>query len=113
MATTLQSIDPRTGERGRSFDPVSAEDVAPAADAVARAARSPELADDARRAAGLRGIASGLEARGDELVSVCGAETGLPEGRLRTELERTAVQLRAFADFVERGEHLGAIIDLP
>lgn len=113
MAPTLQAVDPRTGSRGTSYDAVSIADVAPAAEAAAVAARHPALADDARRVEGLRAIAFGLEARADEVVAVCGAETGLPEGRLRTELERTAVQLRAFADHVASGEHLGAIIDLP
>jgi len=113
MAITLQAVDPRTGERGSSYEAVGVEAVGPAAEAAARAAVDPALADDARRVAGLRGVADALEARGDEIVSVCGAETGLPDGRLRTELERTAVQLRAFAAFVEAGEHLGAIVDLP
>ena len=113
MPSTLQSIDPRTGERGASFDAVDVAAVAPAAEAAAVAARQPALADDARRADGLRRIADRLEARADEIVAVGGGETGLPEGRLRGELVRTTVQLRAFADFVVSGEHLGAIIDLP
>lgn len=113
MATTLQAVDPRTGERGSSYEAVGVEAVGPAVEAAARAAVDPALADDARRAAGLHAVADALEAREDDIVAVCGVETGLPEGRLRTELERTAVQLRAFAEFVSDGEHLGAIIDLP
>ena len=113
MATTLQSIDPRTGSAGATFAAVDVSAVGPAVEAAARAGRAPELADDARRAEGLGAIAAGLQERADEIVAVCGAETGLPEGRLRGELVRTAVQLRAFADFVASGEHLGVIIDLP
>ncbi|CAA9533441.1 MAG: hypothetical protein AVDCRST_MAG85-3878, partial [uncultured Solirubrobacteraceae bacterium] len=97
MPSTLQSIDPRTGERGASVDAVDVATVAPAAEAAAVAARRPALADGALRADGLRRIADGLEARADEIVEVCGGETGLPEGRLRGELVRTTVQLRAFA----------------
>src|SRR5439155_16623584 len=39
------------------------------------------------------------------------AETGLPEERLRSELERTAGQLEAFAAVVRAGDHVEAIID--
>jgi 2,5-dioxopentanoate dehydrogenase len=113
MATTLQAVDPRTGERGPSYDAAGPADVGPAAEAAAAAARHPALADDARRADGLRAVAAALEARGDEIVEVCQAETGLPEGRLRGELVRTCLQLSAFAGFIAAGEHLGAIIDLP
>ena len=113
MASTLQAVDPRTGERGHSYDAAGVADVGPAAEAAALAARHPALADDARRAEGLRAVATALEARGDDIVGLCQRETGLPEGRLRGELVRTCVQLRAFADFVASGEHLGAIIDLP
>ena len=68
--------------------------------AVAAAAavhRSGALRDRARRAALLRGAAARLRAAGDEIVAVCEAETGLPEARLRCELERTCGQLEAFA----------------
>ena len=42
---------------------------------------------------------------------MAGAETGLPEGRLRGELERTAGQLEAFAAVVDAGDYVEAIID--
>ena len=38
---------------------------------------------------------------------------GLPEARLRSELERTAGQLEAFAALVDQGDHVEAIIDTP
>ncbi len=40
-----------------------------------------------------------LEARADEVIEVIGAETGLLPARLRGELERTAGQLRLYADY--------------
>jgi NADP-dependent aldehyde dehydrogenase len=46
--------------------------------------------------------AAALEARADEIVSVVGEETGLLEGRLRGELERTANQMRLYADYAAR-----------
>ena len=71
-----------------------------------RRARRPRRA----RAALLRGAAARLRAAGDEIVATCEAETGLPEARLRGELERTAGQLEAFAAVrrrrrLRRGDH--------
>src|SRR4029079_10587881 len=48
-----------------------------------------------------------------ELVAVCEAESGLPEGRLRGELERTCGQLEAFAAIVDVGDDAAGIIDHP
>ena len=54
-----------------------------------------------------------MRAAGDEIVALCETETGLPEGRLRSELERTAGQLEAFAQLVDAGDDAEAIIDHP
>ncbi len=111
MALTFNSVDPRTGEAGPSFDEAGTDDVRAAVAAAAAAA--PALRDRDRRIALLRGAAAGLRAAGDEIVSVCQAETGLPEARLRGELERTAGQLELFATVVAAGDHVEAIIDTP
>src|SRR4029453_13180828 len=97
MALTFNSVDPRTGEPGPSFEEATPEDVRAAVAAAAAVHRSGELRDRARRIALLRGAAGRLRAAGDEIVAVCERETGLPEARLRSELERTAGQLEAFA----------------
>jgi NADP-dependent aldehyde dehydrogenase len=47
------------------------------------------------------------------VVAVAGSETGLPDARLRSELERTAGQLEAFADLLDAGDYVEAIIDTP
>src|SRR5918999_663270 len=57
--------------------------------------------------------ASPLRAAGDEIVAVAESETGLPEARLRGELERTAGQLEAFAAVLDAGDYVEAIIDTP
>src|ERR687896_2108244 len=57
--------------------------------------------------------AARLRAAGDEVVATAQAETGLPEARLRGELERTAGQLEAFAALVEAGDYVEAVIDTP
>ena len=111
--TTFNAVDPRTGEPGAAFAEASPADVHAAVAAAVAAFRSPLLADPARRAALLRGAAARLRGAGDEVVAVCEAETGLPPARLRSELERTAGQLEAFAAVVAGGDHVGAIIDLP
>ncbi len=79
--------------------------------AAVRAARSLRLREDGRRIAALQAIAAGLRERGDEIVSLAEEESGLPEARLRGELERTAVQLELLADYIATGEHYDAIID--
>jgi NADP-dependent aldehyde dehydrogenase len=111
MAATFNAVDPRTGEDGRAFDEASVDDVAAAVEAAAAAA--PALADRQARIALLTGAAARLRAAGDEIVPTCEAETGLPEVRLRSELERTAGQLELFAAVVEAGDHVEAIIDTP
>jgi NADP-dependent aldehyde dehydrogenase len=111
MALTFNSVDPRTGEVGPSFEEARPDDVRAAVAAATAAA--PALRDRDRRIALLRGAAARLRAAGDEIVAVCEAETGLPEGRLRGELERTAFQLELFATVVEAGDHVEATIDTP
>ena len=113
MALMFNSVDPRTGEPGPSYEEATPEDVRAAAAAAAAVHRSGALRDRAARTDLLRGAASRLRAAGDEIVAVCEMETGLPEGRLRGELERTAGQLEAFAALVEAGHDAEAIIDRP
>jgi NADP-dependent aldehyde dehydrogenase len=111
--TTFHAVDPRTGEPGAAFTEATPEDVRAAVEAAAAAFASGELSDPERRVALLRGAAARLRAAGGGIVAVCESETGLPEARLRGELERTAGQLEAFADVVATGDHVEAIIDLP
>src|SRR3954468_8631159 len=111
MALTFNSVDPRTGAAGPAFDEAQPDDVRAAVAAAAAAA--PPLRDRDRRAALLRGAAARLRAAGDEIVATAGAETGLPEARLRSELERTCGQLEAFAAVLDAGDHVDAIIDTP
>ena len=81
--------------------------------AAAEVHRSGALADRDARAALLRGAAARLRAAGDEIIATAEAETGLPEARLRGELERTAGQLEAFAAVLDAGDYVEAIIDTP
>jgi acyl-CoA reductase-like NAD-dependent aldehyde dehydrogenase len=113
MPSTFNAVDPATGLPGESYDEASAADVAAAVDAAERAFHDPALRDRGARATLLRGAAARLRAAGDEVVAVAGSETGLPEARLRSELERTAGQLEAFAAVLDAGDYVEAIIDTP
>src|SRR5699024_10835362 len=64
-----------------------------------------------RRAEFLRAIADEIEASGEALTQTGTAETGLPAGRLNGERGRTTGQLRMFADYIEEGYYVQAIID--
>ena len=113
MPSTFNAVDPATGVPGAEFREASAAGVSAAVDAAERAFHDPALRDRAARAALLRGAAARLRGAGDEIVAVGGSETGLPEGRLRSELERTAGQLEAFAGVLDAGDYVEAIIDTP
>src|SRR5205814_4608945 len=102
-----------TGEPGAAFEEATRADVHEAVTAANEAFRSGDLRDPQRRSAFLRAAARRLRSAGDEIVTVAGAETGLPEARLRGELERTAGQLEAFAAVVDAGDYVDAIIDTP
>lgn len=65
----------------------------------------------ARRAEFLRAAADEIEASGEVLTQTATAETGLPAGRLEGERGRTTGQLRLFADYIEQGFYVQAIID--
>ena len=111
MSSTFHAVDPSTGEPGAAFEEATRDDVHEAVSAAHEAFRAGDLRDPQRRSAFLRAAAARLRAAGDEIVAVAGAETGLPEGRLRGELERTAGQLEAFAAVVDAGDYVEAIID--
>ncbi len=68
-------------------------------------------APDGTRAGWLRAVADALDARADELVALADAETALGSTRLTGEVARTTGQLRLFADVIEEGSYLEAIID--
>ena len=69
------------------------------------------LVSGASRAHLLRRIADLIEEAGNNLIEMAMAETGLPEGRLIGERGRTCGQLRMFANIVEEGGYVDAIID--
>jgi len=65
----------------------------------------------AAKATFLRTIADKLIAVGEDLINRAVAESGLPVARITGELGRTTGQLRMFADLVEEGSWVDAVID--
>lgn len=66
-----------------------------------------------RRAELLRAVAAAIESRREDVVALADAESGLGPARLGGELTRTRQQLEMFADVVEEGSIVEAIVDLP
>ena len=103
----VTSVNPRTGEAfGPTFPDFTQAQVDAAVNAAAGAFDTWAGASAEQRAAALRAIADGLEARKDELAELADLETGLGLPRLTGEVGRTAFQLRMFADAItsrERG----------
>src|SRR4051794_37567968 len=112
-ARAFRAVDPRSGEPGPTYAEATPDDVHAAVAAAAAAFAAPGLRDDGRRAELLRAIAERLRGAEEEVVAVCTAETGLPEARVRSELERTWRQVEAVADLVEAAAHPAAPNDTP
>src|SRR3954449_2771927 len=108
---TITAFDPRSGERLGEYPETTVDELEAIVARAQAAFADPRLADPDRRVAALRGAAAALRADGDDLRALCEAESGLPAGRVAGELERTCVQLELFADVVDAGDHLEAIID--
>jgi len=76
-----------------------------------KAANSYRYTDKKTKAAFLRSIAEEINALGDKLIERAMAESGLPQARLQGERGRTTGQLNMFADLVEEGSWVEAVID--
>jgi acyl-CoA reductase-like NAD-dependent aldehyde dehydrogenase len=109
---TLQSIQARTGEPlGAPLLASTPEQVDAAAQAAAQAFDVWAASSGDTRAQLLKALASALEADRESLVSLADEETALGPVRLNGELDRTAFQLRRFADIATRGVPFEGIDD--
>ncbi|MFK3980817.1 aldehyde dehydrogenase (NADP(+)) [Micromonospora sp. NPDC050397] len=107
-----QGMDPQTGEPvGPAVAHTPGERVDRIGWAAATAAAELAALSLSERAGLLRGIADALDRSRDELVALADAESGLGPARLGGELTRTRVQLEFFADAVEEGSLLEAVVD--
>jgi acyl-CoA reductase-like NAD-dependent aldehyde dehydrogenase len=108
---TFTAFDPRTGRAGTAqFTEATPEAVRTAAAQAAEAFSEWRPSAPSARAALLRSAADRLESARTAVVSVADAETGLGTARLNGELDRTTSQLRAFADMLDEGSFVEAII---
>jgi len=108
----LNGLNPATGENlDPSYQYASAAEVDKAAQLADQAFESFSQTSGAQRGRFLRKIAENIEALGDTLITRATQETGLPEGRIRTETGRTCGQLRLFATLAEEGSWVDARID--
>lgn len=100
----LQSYDARTGQ---AIDAVLHASTPANIDAAVQAAHAAfgdwQCSDAVLRSQLLSALAAALEADRTELVAIADRETGLGAPRLNGELDRTAFQLRRFADGVKKG----------
>jgi NADP-dependent aldehyde dehydrogenase len=109
---TLNGFNPSTGETlSPAYHAASIEEVNQAAQLADWAFPLYSQTKGAQRALFLRQIADNIEALGDTLITRATQETGLPDGRIRTETNRTCGQLRLFADVVDEGSWVDARID--
>ena len=100
----IQSFKARTREPfGPPLLAHTAQQVAEAADAAFEAFETWSVSSGTERAKLLRALATGLESEREGLVTLADEETALGPVRLNGELDRTAFQLRRFADIAEGG----------
>ena len=111
--TTITTTDPATGVvSDTGIDETTTAGVAEITAQAAAAFAELRTSSRAWRAGLLRALADGLENDRARLVATAAAETGLPASpRLDGELTRSAFQLRLFAEAIEEGGYLEAIID--
>jgi acyl-CoA reductase-like NAD-dependent aldehyde dehydrogenase len=103
MSTSFSSYNARTGEVLGTLPASTQADIDAAATAAAAAFPLWQASSGAQRATLLRALAAGLEAGREALVAIADQETALGPVRLNGELDRTAFQLRRFADIADRG----------
>jgi len=108
----ITTTDPSTGTtRETTLEATPDAEVAAIAERAAIAAPALRSSTRAWRAGLLDALAAALDAHSPQLVETAMSETGLARPRLETELTRSAVQFRLFAEAVREGSYLEAAID--
>jgi len=108
----FKAIDPSSNtELAGDFHIASIDDVDAALILAEKAFAVYRHIDKKTKATFLRNIAEEINNIGDELITRAMAESGLPQARLQGERGRTTGQLNMFADLVEEGSWVEAVID--
>lgn len=109
----LHSYDASTGQViGEPLSSSTVQDIDATVEAAHAAAIDWATSTGQQRASLLRALATGLEQQRELLVALADRETALGPIRLNGELDRTAFQLRRFADIAEQGRPY-AVVDDP
>ena len=110
--TTFTGINPVTGEAlPTEFSEATPEEINRAIEQAEIAFQIYRKKSGEEKAQFLEKIGEEIMALGDELLTRCEQETGLPQGRLQGERGRTVNQLKLFAQLLRDGNWLGARID--
>ena len=104
MSAVVTAVDPATGREGPEYPETTAAELDALIAAAVSAREDTGWRSAGARAAMLTGIADRLRDGADEIVSLCHAETGLSETRLRGEVQRTWRQILMFVTLLESGE---------
>ena len=108
----FKATDPSTGKQlAGDFHAADALLIEKTLNAATAAFKVYRIIAGAAKATFLREIADRLNAISDDLINRAVAESGLPVARITGELGRTTGQLRMFADLVEEGSWVEAVID--
>ncbi|MCP9753445.1 aldehyde dehydrogenase (NADP(+)) [Ferruginibacter sp. HRS2-29] len=109
---TFHSYNPTTQQNnGYVFFKVTPEEVNAAVEKAATAFQFYRKKSGAEKADFLYAVAEELLNAGDELITVCCEESGLPKARIEGERMRTVNQLKMFAELLKEGSWVDARID--
>jgi len=109
---TFKTFNPQTNvENEIVFSEASEIEINKATELATEAFKLFQKVSGANKSEFLNEIANEIEALGDELIKTYCSETGLPEGRALGERGRTVFQLRSFANLVNEGSWVEAVID--
>ncbi|MBT2561195.1 aldehyde dehydrogenase (NADP(+)) [Pedobacter sp. ISL-68] len=107
----ISSINRLTGEKIAAFSVATITEVDRAVEKATAAFQVYRKISGVKKAAFLEAIAKEIIDLGDELITVCCAESGLPKGRIEGERGRTVGQLKLFAELLKEGSWLDARIE--
>jgi NADP-dependent aldehyde dehydrogenase len=109
---SFSAFDPATGNQLEGdFINADALAVNNALQAATDAFKTYRTISGKQKAGFLRAIAAEINSLGEALINRAVAESGLPPGRITGELGRTAGQLLLFAQLLEEGSWVDAVID--
>ncbi|NQY11032.1 MAG: aldehyde dehydrogenase (NADP(+)) [Flavobacteriales bacterium] len=109
---SFQVQSPSTGELlANTYFTATSEEVDEAMNKANAASKAYSKVSRKNRAQFLRDIADNIAGSAETLTPIAMAESGLPQGRIEGETGRTCNQLRLFANLIEEGSYVKAVID--